>query len=80
MMNGTQHANLPDIVLNFRITNNLFKKRRNGVNFAKKQLEDRLMINKNLGYGITAKLFAYEMFVLLISPVWIKKIAYKVFR
>ena len=30
MMAGTQHANIPDVVLNFRMTNAMFKKRRNG--------------------------------------------------
>ena len=30
MMAGTQHANIPDVVLNFRMTDAMFKKRRNG--------------------------------------------------
>ena len=51
MMAGTRHANIPDVVLNFRMTNAMFKKRRNGWAFAKKQYKDRLMINKGLGYG-----------------------------
>lgn len=80
MSKGTQHANIPDVVLNFRFTNSLFKKRRNGWTFAKKQLEDRKMINKTLGYSFTASVFAYCMFIMLISPAWVKKIAYKVFR
>lgn len=46
----------------------------------KKQLADRLQINKNLHYGHTADLFAYAMFCLLIAPAWVKKIAYKIFR
>lgn len=62
------------------MTDNLFKKRRNGWDFAKKQLKDRLMINRELGYGISARVFAYAMFIMLVSPSWIKKIAYKVFR
>lgn len=80
MKAGTQHANIPDVVLNFRFTNSLFKKRRNGWAFAKKQLADRKMINKTLGYGFGASVFAYCMFILLVSPAWVKKIAYKVFR
>lgn len=48
--------------------------------FCKKQLADRLQINKNLHYGHTADLFAYAMFCLLIAPAWVKKIAYKIFR
>lgn len=80
MKAGTQHANLPDVVLRFRFTNSLFKKRRNGWAFARKQLHDRKMINKTLGYGFGATVFGYMMFSMLVSPPWVKKIAYKVFR
>jgi len=80
LMSGTQHANIPDVVLNFRMTNAMFKKRRNGWVFAKKQLKDRLMINKGLGYGWKADVYGFAMFCMLVSPVWVKKIAYKVFR
>lgn len=80
MKNGTRHANLNDVVLKFRFTDSLFKKRRNGWTFAKKQLQDRLIINKTLHFGILADIFGYMMFVMLISPAWIKKIAYKIFR
>ena len=80
MMAGTQHANISDVVLNFRITNAMFKKRRNGWEFAKKQFKDRLMINKGLGYGWKADIYGFAMFCMLVSPVWVKKIAYRVFR
>ena len=80
MMNGTQHANIPDVVLQFRMTDTMFKKRRNGWAFAKKQFTDRLMINKGLGYGWKADVYGFAMFCMLVSPVWIKKIAYRVLR
>lgn len=80
MSKGTLHANIPDVVLHFRYTNALFKKRRNGWMFAKKQLADRKMINKTLGYGLDATLFGYAMFCVLVSPAWVKKIAYRIFR
>ena len=80
MMAGTQHANIPDIVLYFRITDSLFKKRRNGWAFAKKQFEDRLMINRELGFGWKADVYGFAMFCMLISPVFIKKLAYKLLR
>lgn len=80
MMAGTQHANIPDVVLQFRMTDTMFKKRRNGWAFAKKQFTDRLMINKGLGYGFGADVYGFAMFCMLISPVWVKKIAYRVFR
>jgi glycosyltransferase involved in cell wall biosynthesis len=80
MMAGTLHANIPDVVLQFRMTNAMFKKRRNGWAFAKKQFLDRLMINRGLSYGWKADLYGIAMFCILVSPVWIKKIAYKLFR
>lgn len=80
MSKGTQHANIPDVVVRFRFTNSLFKKRRNGWVFARKQLKDRKMINKTLGYGFGATVFGHLMFCMLVSPPWVKKIAYRVFR
>lgn len=80
MMAGTKHANIPNVVLKFRMTDTMFKKRRNGWAFAKKQFTDRLMINKGLGYGFGADVYGFAMFCMLISPAWIKKIAYRVFR
>lgn len=80
MMKNTQHANIPDVVLKFRMTDSLFKKRRNGWAFAKKQFQDRLMINRGLGYGWKADVYGFAMFCLLISPAWIKKIAYRILR
>lgn len=80
MKAGTKHANLQEVVLQFRFTDSLFKKRRNGWAFASKQLHDRKTINKTLGYGFGAAVFGYMMFCLLVSPVWVKKIAYKIFR
>lgn len=80
MMAGTQHANIPDVVLKFRMTNAMFKKRRNGWEFAKKQFKDRLMINKRLGYGWKADVYGFAMFCMLVSPVWVKKITYRLFR
>lgn len=80
MKAGTRHANLQDIVLRFRFTDSLFKKRRNGWAFAEKQLHDRRIINRTLGYGLGATLFSYMMFIMLVSPSWVKKVAYRVFR
>jgi len=80
MSKGTKHANVQEVVLRFRFTDSLFNKRRHGWSFAKKQLADRKMINKALRYSLDATLFGYAMFCLLVSPVWLKKIAYKIFR
>ena len=80
MMAGTKHANISDVVLQFRMTDTMFKKRRNGWAFAKKQFTDRLMINRGLGYGFGADVYGLAMFCMLVSPPFIKKIAYRVFR
>lgn len=80
MMAGTLHANIPDVVLRFRMTDTMFKKRRNGWAFAKKQFHDRLIINKGLGYGLGADVYGFAMFCMLVSPAWIKKIAYRALR
>lgn len=80
MIAGTLHANIPDVVLKFRMTDAMFRKRRNGWAFAKKQFVDRLMINRGLGYGLSADIYGFAMFCMLISPAWIKKIAYRLFR
>lgn len=80
MMAGTKHANISDVVLRFRMTDTMFKKRRNGWAFAKKQFTDRLMINKGLGYGFGADVYGFAMFCILVSPAWVKKIAYRVLR
>lgn len=77
---GTNNANIPDIILKFRMTDALFKKRRNGFSFAKKQFKDRLLINRTLGYNFKADLFGFAMFCLLIAPTGIRKIAYRIFR
>ncbi len=83
-MEGFKHraimANLPDVLLNFRVTPAFFNQRRNGKAFAKSQLELRKIIKKELGYGWTSYVYAYAMYLLMISPSWLIKIAYKVLR
>lgn len=77
---GCVIANIPDVVLNFRMTNSMFKNRRNGKVFAKSQLELRKLIKKDLGYGFMADVYAYAMYMLMISPSWVLKFAYKILR
>ena len=77
---GCKIANIPDVVLNFRMTDDMFKNRRNGKAFAKSQLELRMQIKNDLGYGFMAVVYAYAMYILMISPSWLLKFAYKVLR
>lgn len=79
-LGGARIANLSDVVLNFRMTNAMFAQRRKGKKFAKSQLRLRKMINQNLKYGKTATVYAYAMYVLMISPAWILKLAYRLLR
>lgn len=80
MIKGTRHANIPDVVLNFRMTDSFFKNRRQGWALAKQQFVDRLKINRGLGYGLGADIYGFAVFCLLMSPAWLKKIAYKLLR
>lgn len=77
--NGCRFANLEDVILSFRVSQDMYK-RRGGVSFALEVLKLRKTINKELGYGLKAALFAYAYYVMAISPGWVKRIAYKTFR
>lgn len=77
---GCVIANLPDVLLNFRMTDAMFTQRRNGKTFAKSQLELRKKINNDLQFGFMANVYAYAMYILMISPSWLLKIAYRVLR
>ena len=83
-LEGFKHAaigaNLQEVVLNFRVTDAMFKSRRNGASFAKSQYRLRKKINKELEYGMGAKIYAILMFLFMVSPYGIKKIAYRIFR
>lgn len=75
---GVKIANLDEVVLNFRVNNDFFSTRRNGYTFAKGLLKQRKIINRELHYGWKANLYAYALFLFRISPVWVKRIAYKI--
>ena len=75
---GALIANIPDVVLNFRVNEEFFTKRRNGWAYAKGLLKERKTINRELHYGWKATLYAYMLFVFRISPAWIIRLAYKI--
>lgn len=77
---GCVIANLPDVLLHFRMTDAMFTQRRNGKAFAKSQLELRKMINKDLQFGFMSNVYAYAMYLLMISPSWLLKLAYRILR
>lgn len=76
-LNGCVFANVPEVVLNFRVIADFYK-RRNGWKRAKQMMRDRLMINKALKYDPSANLFALAMFIMTISPSLIKRFLYKI--
>ena len=75
-MNGCVFANMHDVLLHFRV-NDDFYKRRKGWKRAIQMLRNRLKINNALGYDISANLFAIAMFGMTVSPLWVKKILYR---
>jgi len=75
--NGCIFGNVPDVILKFRVTDSMLGNRRGGYEYAKRTFKDRMTINKELGYGVKAFVFAVFMFVFTISPLWVKKLAYK---
>ena len=76
---GCIFANIDEVVLKFRVTINLFKRRGHLVN-AFKFLIARIKVNHSLKYGLIGDLYTIAYFFLLISPSIIKKIAYKKLR
>ena len=77
-MNGCVFANLDETVLLFRVTDDFYKKRRNGFKRAKKMLKDRFMINKALHYDWSAYLFSFLMFIMTLTPPFFKKFLYRI--
>lgn len=70
-------ANLPETVLNFRVSMDFYN-RRNGWKRAKQMVTSRMEINKALHYDISANLFAIAMAIMTLSPIYIKKFLYKI--
>ena len=77
-MNGCIFANLDETVLLFRVSDDFYKNRRNGFKRAKKMLKDRFMINKSLHYDWSAYLFSFLMFIMTLTPPFLKKFLYRI--
>jgi len=76
---GCIFANIPRVLLHFRRTDDLLKRRANK-NELLLFLNHRLKINRDLEYGMDADMYAYGYFLLQNMPNFIKKIAYKYMR
>lgn len=79
-LNGAVFANLPAVLLEFRMTEAFFATRRAGKVRARQLYALRKEINKGLGFGPEARLFARGMFLLALLPASIRKLAYRIFR
>lgn len=80
LSNDVKMANLQEPILYFRTTSEMLKNRRGGFEKAKKQYVDRLMINRELNYGFKANVYAFCLFIMMISPTFVRKIAYDIFK
>lgn len=79
-INGCKFANIPYVGLKFR-RNSAFYSRRANWKKSWGLLKFRLLhINRKLGYGLIADLYAIAYFVMSISPSFIKKFLYNTFR
>jgi len=78
--NGCIFANLPDVILQFRVSDAFYKSRRGGWKRALQMLKDRIKINKELNYSRIAYLYALGMFFITIAPTFVRKLAYKFLR
>ena len=77
---GCKFANLSEVLLYYRITNEFFGTRRGGVCYGIKIFKTRLRIIKELNYFIDSYVYAILLFVVYISPTSIKKLFYKLLR
>ena len=79
-LNNCKLANIDYIGLKFRRSSDFYKRRANW----KKTiglLKFRLFhINRDLNYGIKADIYAIAYFLMSISPSFVKKLLYKLFR
>lgn len=76
-LNGCIFANIPETVLYFRMDDDFIKGRRHGISYAMPRLKNRMMVNREMHYGIGPFFYAIAMFCVRSSPVWLIKIAYK---
>lgn len=78
-LNDCKLANLNYVGVNFRATS--FYKRRGNVEKSIGLLKFRLFhINRDLKYGLSGDLYAIAYFLMSLSPSFVKKILYKIFR
>tara|TARA_B110000008_G_C16883342_1_gene529835 strand:+ start:52 stop:873 length:822 start_codon:yes stop_codon:yes gene_type:complete len=78
-MSGCKFANLDIIGVKVRVSKNFFK-RRGGSHKVISDFKNRLVVNKNLKYGLTSYFYAFLMIGINLLPPFLKIIAYKRLR
>jgi hypothetical protein len=79
-LSGCTFANVPCVTLQYRRSTNFFAKRLNFRKSVQLLICRLFLINKKLGLGIKADLFAIAYFVMTFLPSGIKKYLYQHFR
>ena len=74
--NGCYFANIPEVLVKVRVSTDFFG-RRGGMKKAWSDFKDRVKVIKTLGYNNIAYGYAIAMFMVNISPSWVKKILYE---
>jgi glycosyltransferase involved in cell wall biosynthesis len=74
--NGCIFGNLPEYLLKFRLNEHFFDRRR-GYKHAKSIFDLRCKVNKMLGFGMKAKIYAYLYAIAKMMPEYILKWIYK---
>jgi len=78
-LNGCKFANIKEVLLSFRMTNNMLKRRGN-IQSLYQLLVNRYKINSKLNYGLSSYIYASMYFVLQLMPYTIRHVAYKYLR
>ena len=78
-LNNCQFANVDEVLLSFRMTNETLK-RRGDVKSLYQLLVNRYKINSKLGYGLSSYIYTSMYFVFQLTPYSVRRIAYKYLR
>ena len=76
---GCRFANISEVLVKVRVGQGFFG-RRGGISKAWNDFYDRLWVIKTLGYNKSSYFYAVAVFLVNISPAWLKKILYKRLR
>ena len=78
--NGCIFANIPEVLLKYRVINNYYSKNRHSLKLALYIFRDRMEINRELKYGLGGFFYAVAIFIITMLPTFARKVLYKFFR